>query len=790
VSAALFGALIGCLLTALPAGAQPLVTQIIVSNLGPAAASSSLVRANIRAKEGEPYNRAVVDNDVRTLYGTGYFYNIRVVEERSADGVTLTYLLQGKPKLGEIRFSGNKKLSTDKLRKKVTSKVGEPLDERKLFNDVQEMKKLYQSKGYQQTQVKYVPVIDDREGRGTVTFEIQEQPKIRVIDVVFDGAGAFSQKKLRRQIKTRRHWMFSWLTGSGKLKDEQLEEDKDKLTEFYFDAGYIDFELKEVKHVTPEPGRLVLHFVVSEGKQYKVGAVQFKGQRLYTTNTLGRAVKMQPGTTFTPKGLMKDSETLQDLYGLKGYIDSRILPRKRPNTQTGAMDLTYEIEEGDKSYIEKIEIRGNLKTKDRVIRRELSVAPGEVFDMVRVKRSKQRLEGTALFERVDTQPEPTEVPDRKNLVVTVAEGTTGHLSVGAGFSSIDSIVGFAEYRESNFQLPWFRGGGQKFRLRAALGNLRREVDLGFVEPWFFGRKIWYYADFYTRQLDYVSVEQLFNETRTGVRTGFRKALGSDFYVGGISYTLENVGIVDVDDGAPATIQRDEGHTLISKAGLSFTMDRRRYDTAYSGFVPMGGHEIELRGELAGGPFGADADYYRLLLTAKWYFKGLFKGHVLEVGGRAGVEGEYGNSDHVPFFDHFFLGGLDSLRGFQYRDVGPREIGTGLGADAERVGGETAWFATVEYSLPVIAFLRLAVFYDIGMVYPDSWSFKEGTINGTGAFNGTEKTGFYNDNWGIGVRLNIPRLGPLRLDYGIPITSDSDNDSGGRFQFSVGYTRDY
>jgi outer membrane protein insertion porin family len=749
---------------------QPIISRIVVSNVGPQAISDSLVRSNIRVKEGEHYNRAAIDEDVRNLHATGYFQNIVVLEDRSPLGITLLYVLEAKPRLSDILFSGNKKFSTRKLRKKVTAKVGDPLDERKLFADVQAIRELYQKSGYPQTKVQYVPNIVPGTGRAAVTFEIVETPKVKVEDVYFEGATAFSQKKLRKTIKTRRHWMFSWLTRSGVLKDEQLEDDKEKLAEFYRNEGYIDFELKEVRYVYQTPRKLVLRFVLAEGRRYRVGALDFKGVTLFTTNQVMEKLKMKVGDIFTPKGLNKDIETVQDLYGIKGYIDTNIRVRKTPNIQGGTMDLAYEIEEGDKSFIEKIEIKGNTKTKDRVIRRELAVAPGEVFDMTRVKLSKERLEGLTFFDHVETVPEPTDVPTRKNLVVALSEANTGHFSVGAGFSSLDSILGFVEVSQSNFDLfnpPWFMGGGQKMRLRAALGSVRREYQLSFVEPWFFEKKLRFSVDLYHREYEFVSVNDFYNEQRTGARFGFERALGTDKLIGGISYTIENVGITDVPRDAPQVFKDEEGHRLVSKVGLSLA-----FDTRGGGLLPNRGQRTELSGEVAGGPFGGETDFYKLELGSHWYFKGLFTGHILEAGGRIGTVKSY-SADDVPLFDRFFLGGPETLRGYHFRDVGPRE-------DDEPTGGNTYWFSSVEYSIPIVEFLRFAVFYDIGMVYEDSFSFSENRHN----------TGFYNDNWGLGIRLNIPRIGPLRLDYGIPITSDPHNGSSGRFQFSVGYSRDY
>ena len=219
---------------------------------------------------------------MRNLYATGFFYNIQVAADNTPDGVVLTYMVQGKPRLTDIKFEGNTKFKASKLLKKISSKVGEPLDERKLFTDTQDIQKMYQKSGYPRTEVKYVLNIDENAGRGTATFEITESPKVKIIEVEFVGAQAFPQKKLRKVIKTRKHWMFSWITGSGVFKEDQFEEDKEKLAEFYRDKGYIDFEIKDVQFVNPTPQTMIIRFILYEGTQYKVGAVKFTGNKLFT----------------------------------------------------------------------------------------------------------------------------------------------------------------------------------------------------------------------------------------------------------------------------------------------------------------------------------------------------------------------------------------------------------------------------------------------------------------------------------------------------------------------------
>lgn len=762
------------------------VARIEVQHVGPATVSDELIRANIRVKPGDPYVRPSVDDDVKNLYGTGLFYNIRIAEEQTPDGVVLTYLVQAKPRLTDIKFTGNKKYKPGKLLAKISSRVGDPLDERKLFTDSQDIKKMYEKAGYPGTDVKYVLSIEEAAGRGTVTFEIKESPKVKIERVEFIGASAVSEKKLRKVLKTRKRWMLSWLTGSGVYKADEFEMDRERLAEYYRNLGYIDFEIKDVELERPTPRTMIVKIHIFEGTPYKVGAVTFSGTTMFPTNEVDEMLKLKVGATFTPEDLRKDIGRVEDFYGSKGHIDvtpssGQLRVIKVPNTEKGTMDLEYRIQEGQKSYIEKIEIRGNTKTKDRVIRRELAVAPGEVFDMVRVKISEQRLQGLQYFDKVDSRPEATDIPNRKNLVIGVEEKNTGNLSLGAGFSTVDSIVGFVEFSQGNFDIanpPYFTGAGQKFRVRVQIGSQRQDYQVSFIEPWFLGRKLSLGVDLFHRELNFQSVERLYDEDRTGARVSLTRALGSDFLIGSVNYTIEQVGIVDVSTNAPTAIQDEAGRSLLSKFGASIA-----YDTRNNVTLPNRGQRTELFGELVGGPFGGDKDFYKFQLKSAWYFKGFFSGHVLEVVGRVGVGDGLSGGEDIPFYERYYLGGLYSLRGFDYREIGPREL-LADGSAFEPIGGNTYWFGTAEYSIPIIERLRFAMFYDIGMVYPKAFSFSPDPSRGPGY-----DTGAYADNWGVGIRLNLP-IGPLRLDYGIPITDPEGVGDSGKFQFGVGYTREF
>lgn len=805
--------------------AQPVtVARIEIKHRGPLSVSDDLVRAHIHLKAGDKFNaptylQNAVNEDINNLYATGMFYTIQVAEDPSPDGLIVSYVVQGNPRLVEIKFQGNTRYSNAKLMKKMTSKIGEPLNDRKLFTDAQEIQKLYQKGGYPGTEVKEYDTIDTPTGRGTAIFEIKESPKIKIVEVDFVGAQAFSQRKLRKQVKTRKHWMFSWITTHGHLKDEVLEEDKEKLAEFYRDRGYIDFELKEVQFSHPTPRSMIVRFVIYEGTQYRVGDLKFTGNQVFSTAELTNGLKkvaairrwkyklgphglpMDVGDVFTPKGLGTNIDAIEDFYGMKSYIDvtagsRHLIAQRIPNTDRGTMDLNFQIDEGKPYTIEKIQIHGNTKTKDRVIRRELAVAPGEPFDMLAVKISKARLEGLQYFEKVDARPEPSYVQQAKDLVIGVDEKNTGNLTVGAGFSSIDALVGYAEVFQGNFDMfhpPTFTGGGQKIRLRVQLGTQRQDYVASFVEPWFLGKKLALGVELYYRDLNFNSLGGLYDEIRGGATVSLTRALGSDFLIGSVNYTLEDVGILFNNNSrgpflrqvpgvgneppsyvvhpgnTPNTLLKESGYALLSKMGASLA-----YDTRGGGMLPNKGQRTELSAVLAGGPIGGDKDFYKLEAHTAWYFKGLVPGHVLELAARTGVAQAYDGTDDVPFYERYYLGGLYSLRGFKYRSVSPREDNI-----QEPIGGDTYWFGSAEYSIPIFeqghgVAVRFALFYDIGSVQLKPYSYNLG--------------GFL-DNWGVGLRLNLP-IGPLRFDYGIPIHTDRWNGNSGQFQFGVGYTREF
>jgi outer membrane protein insertion porin family len=481
---------------------------------------------------------------------------------------------------------------------------------------------------------------------------------------------------------------------------------------------------------------------------------------------------------------------------------TQIQATRTPNPTTGTIDISYDIDEGEKCYIEKIEIKGNTKTKDRVLRRELAVYPGEVYDMVRVKISKSRLDQLGYFAKVDTEAQDTDVPNRKDLVIGVEEKSTGNFTIGAGFSSVESLVGFVELKQGDFDLfnpPTFTGAGQKFQIRASIGTELQDYEISFAEPWFLGKRLNFGVDLFHKNVYYASVNDQYDETFDGGTLSLTKAIGGfvgldpQVLRGTLSYTFEDAH-VSINSGfttnsstnyataagglyqtnqvvgpnISTNIYDQHGTYLISKVGLSLA-----YDTRNSLTLPDHGQRTEVSGEIATSP--GDTDFYKLELKSSWYFKGFGSNHVLELGVRTGVVDAYGDSTQVPIFERWFLGGLYNLRGYKYQTVGPEdEFG-------EPLGGDTYFYGTAEYSIPLIKMVRLAWFYDMGNVFTDPYSFSPGPGRR-----------LITDDVGMGLRIVLPIGGgtPLRLDYGIPIQHDPNLGSSGRIQIGVGYTHDF
>jgi len=756
-----------------PSSPTTRVGTIEVRFNGPATVAEQVVRSNMQLQEGAALEDSLIDRDIRSLYRTGQFEFIEFKRGVQAEGkVNLVVEVTPKYRVRTITFEGNVKVKAKRLLKEAKTKENLALDERQVKEDSEKIREFYQKAGYNQAKVEYRIERDRANGTGKVFFTVSEGAKVRIRRVDFEGNTSFTDRKLRKVIETRKWNLFSWLTDTGKFRDDRFETDFEKLRDHYREEGFLDVEIDQAKarFDYPKPGRLVLTFSIVEGRRYKLGTISITGNTLYPTDKLLAALRMKTGDTFSPGKVEKDQKTLEDYVGKDGYVDARVRVVRKPNLDSGAIDIEYQYTEGEKYHVESIRIEGNTKTKSVVILRELALGPGEVFNTVRMQTSKLRLENTRFFEETNMSPESTNLPGRRNLKIAVKEGRTGNLSFGAGFSSLESAVFFAEVSQSNFDLfnrkSFFQGDGQKFRIRLQLGSRSSEASLNFEEPWFLERELALGFNLYRSSSDYYN--DIYEETRTGAEVYLRKRL-FELVEGRVGYTYEVVEISDVDQNTAPFLVAEEGERSVSKLTLKLLRDTR--DRIYN---TTRGNRVELTTELAGGPFAGETDYYRVELRASQHYSTFETlNQVVSFIGRVGVIDEYGDSAFVPYFDRLFLGGPSSLRGFEHRDVGPKDTNPlatpGTPPTNEPLGGKSYGMGSIEYTFEVVNPLRLAMFYDIGFVNADEWDFDASQ---------------YNDNFGFGIRLMVGGA-PLSLDFGIPITSDAYNDEGLQFNFSFG-----
>ena len=740
-------------------GVPPTVKGIDVQFAGPAQISKEKVLANMRTRVGRPYNEAVVEEDIRNLYNTGNVSNVRIFGEPVADGVKVIVVIQAKASITEVILNGVEQVKANRIRKEITAKPGDALNEAALEQDRQKILAYYATKGFGDVDVKYTTDVNEKTSSARVTFTITEGAKTIVRSVKFEGNSAISTGDLKKAIKTGPKTIMSpmsFFNKQSKLSNDQVEADVAALRDLYQSRGYMDAQIGAPRLDRTGSGKVDVVFSVKEGQQYRVGKVTISGAQVFTLDELTKKAKVKTGEVYSPQAMRADVKTIQDLYGSRGYIDFNAGAQTSPSGGN-TMDVSFNIDEGVQSYVEHINITGNTRTKDKVIRREIAVAPGEVYNTVRVDASKARLLNLNYFSKVEAYPAETIIPGRKDLNLQVEEKRTGSFNFGAGFSSIDSLLGFVEITQGNFDAlgwPRFTGAGQKFRIRAQYGTRRQDFIISLTEPYFMDREISVGAELFYRQASFVS--SVYDERRYGMALNARKRLGT-FTAGHVGYRLENIGIQNVDEDASQTIKNEQGDRLKSEINTGVT-----YDTRDSVFLTRKGEKLTLEAYVAGGFLGGDTDIYGWDLEGAKYFSLPWDGILIFNGQVANVT-TWSGGDRVPIFDRLYLGGSNNLRGFKFRDVGPKD------EDGEPIGGSSLWRATVEYTFPIADKIRGAVFYDVGSVSADAYSF----------------SGSVNSDVGIGVRLDLP-IGPIRIDYGIPISSDEFNDSSGKFNFGIKY----
>jgi outer membrane protein insertion porin family len=744
----------------------PIVNDIVVESVGAPSLSKDRVLANLATKVGQPYSERTAEQDVRALYQTGGVSNVRLFAEPLGNGVRVTVLLQGRPVLEEVIIEGAVQIPLNRVRRDLKVKPGDVVDEERIELDRQKVIELYNDRTYADVDVQYRVQDIPGQNRARLIFAITEGPKLVVKKITFIGNDSVLSRDLRKAMKTKPRDLLTYFNKSGRLESIQVEEDRVAIQSLYQNRGFADVNVSEIQTQPLSSEGVELVVMISEGTEYRVNQVSIQGVNIAPEGEVLSQLKMNAGQLFTPKGVGDDLKAIRDFYGSRGYVDMSAVPEVLP-AGPGTVNLTYSLDEGVQSYLNLVNIQGNTRTQDRVIRRELAVKPGEVYDTTLVDISKKRLENLNYFERVETQPTDTIVPGRKDLNVIVEEKRTGSFNFGAGFSTIDSLIGFAELQQSNFDIlnwPRLTGGGQRFRVRAQYGLLRQDFVVSLTEPWFMGYKLSAGIEAYYRTANFLST--VYAQENLGVALQTRQKIWRSLSTS-TEYRTEKIRIYDVDSSdVGAEIQAAAGDYNKSAVTNSFV-----WDTRDSLFLTRKGELLEFTSFVSGGFLGGDVQDFGISFDAAKYFSLpwdmilLAKGQLAVTDGwGSDKSGDAGYGNGVPIFDRLYLGGSNNLRGFDYRDVGP------VDNFDNPIGGNSSAYMTLELTFPIISRVRGAVFSDAGFVNADSFDFDYAN---------------YNANIGIGLRLDLP-IGPIRVDYGVPVVYDNWNGPPGKFNFNIGY----
>ena len=782
----------------------PTIRKLIVNFTGLSNVNEEVARANMSLREGEPYDAIAIDRDIRTLYRTQLFEHIEVrLQPVGSDEVDLFFDIRPKFRIASISFDGNERIRDRRLENEVTILPNQILNERRVKEAGQAIEEFYLKRGFSQARIEYEIDRNPATGFGNVIYKIREGGKYKISKVKFTGNKNIKSRKLRRNIKTKKRGLFSLFTGSGRFDADQFDDDLEKLKDLYVEEGHLDIGIDpaQVRFSYPTNRKMVIDIAVDEGKEYQVGSIDFEGNELYKDDILRLMLRVKPGDRYRPERLDEDLERIEDFYGQFGYMESRVRLTRVPNVTTGNIDIVYQIYESEKFQVESIEIEGNTKTKSTVVIRELALGPGSTFDSVRMDASRMRLENTRYFDDVNVTPQTTQIPGRRDLRITFREGRTGNFSFGAGFSSLEKGTFFVELTQSNFDIfNWrgaFQGDGQKFRLRAQIGSLSSQITLAFEEPWLFEKRL---AAGFTLFNTSSGLTRLYDVEQKGFDVYIRKRL-IELIEARLSYSLVEFGFDnfarELDEVQRDQLEQSNGQ--ISSLNLLLLRDRR--DRIINTFR---GSRLELDLTTAGGPLGGNFQYNKIESRNLIHFP-ISTWHSQTIGFliRAGVVKESGDSEFVPIEERFYLGGPNTLRGFEFRDVSPKSglvpldpelADSGIGRRPFEIGGKTYGMFSAEYTIGFTEGFHGAIFYDGGFVNKAAGDFSMDRVEAYGEFLGEPvllgwNNSGWNDNVGVGIRISVMGT-PLRLDYAIPLTTSGDptfggNDEGAQFNFTFG-----
>lgn len=746
-----------------------IVRKVEIATQGEQAVNEDVIRARIKLQEGQVFKQELNDESIRALYATRLFDYVEVKSKSDVEknAIDIVYVLYPKEHIFEVDFSGNHAISSRKLRREIKSQSGSPLDQAQIKADVDALVEFYRGKGYPDATVESVVSRDEKSGENFLRFEIFEGSRLPIQKICFVGNQSVKSRALRQVMALHSRTIFSILDGSGYLKPELLNQDLEQLRNYYRNQGFLDVEIRaeDVEVVKNEEKSITVVIHIDEGPRFTVGTIEFVGNTLFSDRQLNRLLALHSGEYFSPERVDATEEAVRYYYGQRGYMESYVTTQRHADVITGAINLTFVVHESEKSKVGLIEIQGNTKTKNNVILREISLTPGDTFDLVKVRNSENRLRETRYFNQVSIMPETSPLPNYHDALITVEEANTGKINFGGAMTSLDNIVGFLEFSQSNFDLlnykSHFQGGGQKFRMRGEFGTRTQQAVIAFEEPWVCERELAFESEiFYTRseykKSDHNYEGASYDERHEGFEFAFRKRL-IELLEGRVYYRLDNAKIYNIGKFAPIPLQHDAalGARWVSKTGLQLIRDTRD-----SLLYPTMGNRISFQADYAG--LGGDVNYMNFDFQAgQWFKVSNYHTQTLAFFVKSGAIKPFEHQE-TPYFSRKFLGGPDDMRGFDYQGVGPKDrLGQPLGCN-------TYLYGCSEYSFKVAEPFRAVLFF-------------EGAYMGEKFLN-LDKP-LYLD---AGVELRIFVMGsPLRLIFGYPLKGDDYYKHHLQFNFSFG-----
>ena len=724
----------------------------------------------VQTRAGSEYSSVRVNADLERLIERSLVDpDATVAVQPAGNAVKVVFHVRASSVLAGVGFTGNEEFDDDDLRETSKLQPGTVLSDASLAAARANIIKAYQEAGYPDTQVSWHAEKTASGSYKDVVFDIKENREVSMNSISFEGNKQFDDEQLRQLMQTKERGFFTWITKSGRIDREQVEDDLEAVVKHYRNYGYLRARLANVEYTASpnKEGRQKLHLkvTVDEGPRYKVRNVTFGPIKAYTPKELEPGLSMLNGDIYSLQKVSDDVTMIRRYYGAKGYADADVRP---DINEVGVdadgvhlIDIRYDVNEGDRYKVGRINVRGNTKTRQHVILRELPLKPGENLNSVDLETAKKRLDNLNYFDQVEVSQGLSTTSGYRDINVNVHEKMTGSLTLGVAFSTVENVYLYTTITQSNFDIRGFVnggtfvGGGQRLTLNGKLGTEYSSASIYLLEPWFLDRKLALGQELYYSKSTYLS--DYYEQNNYGYSVSLRKAL-SDLTSVKFEYKIEQYGI-ETEPYAPIFFEEQDGDYTRSHFRLSY-----EYDSRDAMITPRkGGH---LEGHVGYSGPGSTVETYTVGLSGSYYYNS-FWDSIFSVNFGLETVDTVSSGDDVPIFERCYLGGPANLRGFRYRDVGM--VDEALAGD-ETMGGNSSAFVQFEVTLPVIESVRFAMFVDAGFVHKDSFDFKP-----------TEWAADY----GIGLRINLP-MGPLAVDYAIPFKSENCADDDGQFQFYVDY----